>query len=75
MTISRDLSGCMRNVTRWVEITRVVCPMSVKATLEAVHGGASTTLSCKLFHVSTTLLLITFLRILNLDLRLNSLYL
>ena len=38
LTISRDLSSCVRNVTRWVELTIVVCPMSVKATLEAVHG-------------------------------------
>ena len=27
------------NITGWVELTRVVCPMSIKATLEAVHGG------------------------------------
>ena len=45
--------------------------MSVKSTLEAVHGGASTALSRKLFQVSTTLLLNIFLRTFNLDLRLN----
>ena len=45
--------------------------MSVKESTE----DASTTLSGKLFQVSTTLLLNTFLRIFNIDLHLNKLYL
>ena len=51
--------------------------MSVEATLEALYGGSlnySLVLGGKLFHVSTALLLNTFLRVFNLKLRLDSLY-
>ena len=38
-TICRLLPCCVRNVAGWLELTRVIFPMSVKATLEAVYGG------------------------------------
>ena len=41
--------------------------MSIKATLEVVHGGCHNYTAGKLFQMSTTLLLNTFLQIFNLD--------
>ena len=60
-----------RGVPEPLKLTRVIVyRIYVKATLEGVY----TTLFGKLFHVSTTLLLNTFLRIFNLGLCLNSFY-